>query len=116
MTPPYLSIVVPCYNEEACLTELHGRLTAAAKAVAGEDYEIVLVNDGSRDRSWEMMRALAYWDSGRRSVNFMEVFDAAPQTVATGYDADAYERLIRIKHRYDPKNLFRVNQNIRPSV
>ena len=47
-----LSIVVPCYNEEACLQPLHRRLTDAARAVVGDGYEIVLVNDGSRDGSW----------------------------------------------------------------
>ncbi|HYE28518.1 MAG TPA: glycosyltransferase family 2 protein [Allosphingosinicella sp.] len=69
MTPPALSIVVPCYNEEACLAELHARLSAAARAAAGEDYEIVLVNDGSRDRSWEMMRALAEGDPRLVAIN-----------------------------------------------
>lgn len=69
MTPPALSIVVPCYNEEACLAELHGRLTAAARAAVGEDYEIVLVNDGSRDRSWEMMRQLAAGDPRLVAIN-----------------------------------------------
>src|SRR5688500_4652321 len=69
MTSLALSIVVPCYNEEACLTELHGRLTAAARAAAGEDYEIVLVNDGSRDRSWEMMRALSAADPRLVAIN-----------------------------------------------
>ena len=42
-----LSIVVPCFNEEACLDVLHERLTSAARTAVGEDYEIVLVNDGS---------------------------------------------------------------------
>ncbi|MEA3051843.1 MAG: polyisoprenyl-phosphate glycosyltransferase [Sphingomonadales bacterium] len=69
MTPPSLSIVVPCYNEEACLAELHGRLTAAARDAAGEDYEIVLVNDGSRDRSWEMMRSLSASDPRLVAIN-----------------------------------------------
>src|ERR1051325_10299905 len=46
-----VSIVVPCYNEEGCLAELHRRLTAAARAAVGEGYEIVLINDGSRDRT-----------------------------------------------------------------
>ncbi|HEX8225153.1 MAG TPA: glycosyltransferase family 2 protein [Allosphingosinicella sp.] len=69
MTAPSLSIVVPCYNEEACLAELHGRLTAAARSVAGEDYEIVLVNDGSRDRSWEMMRSLSAGDPRLVAIN-----------------------------------------------
>src|SRR4028118_957362 len=69
MTAPALSIVVPCYNEEACLGELHGRLTAAARTGGGEDYEIVLINDGSRDRSWEMMRALSARDPRLVAVN-----------------------------------------------
>jgi dolichol-phosphate mannosyltransferase len=64
-----LSIVVPCYNEEACLSELHGRLSAAARSVAGESYEIVLVNDGSRDRSWEMMRTLSAGDPRLVAIN-----------------------------------------------
>ena len=59
MTSVPLSIVVPCYNEEGCLTELHRRLSAAAAAAAGDAYEIVLINDGSKDRTWPMMQALA---------------------------------------------------------
>lgn len=64
-----LSIVVPCYNEEACLAELHARIGAAAKACVGDDYEIVLVNDGSRDRSWAMMQALAAGDPRLLAIN-----------------------------------------------
>ena len=66
---PALSIVVPCYNEEACLGALHGRLTGAAREAVGEDYEIVLVNDGSRDRSWAIMRELAARDPRVVAVN-----------------------------------------------
>ncbi len=67
--PLPLSIVVPCYNEEACLPELHRRLTAAAQAAVGEGYEIVLVNDGSRDRTWEIMQGLAATDRHLVAVN-----------------------------------------------
>ena len=69
MTVPKLSIVVPCYNEEACLIELHGRLTAAARGVAGNDYEIVLINDGSRDASWAMMQTLSVADPRLVAIN-----------------------------------------------
>ena len=64
-----LSIVVPCFNEEACLEVLHQRLSATAKAAAGADYELVLVNDGSRDRSWEIMQRLAASDPHLVAVN-----------------------------------------------
>ena len=64
-----LSIVVPCYNEEDCLGMLHQRLSAAALTTAGDDYEIVLVNDGSNDRTWPMMRDLADRDPHVVAVN-----------------------------------------------
>src|SRR4051794_10585539 len=66
---PALSIVVPCFNEEACLPVLHERLAAAARAAAGEDHEIVLVNDGSRDGSWGIMQQLAANDPHVMAVN-----------------------------------------------
>lgn len=48
-----LSAVVPCYNEEEGLGELIKRLSSACTAAAGENFEIVLVNDGSSDRTWD---------------------------------------------------------------
>ncbi|WP_037552554.1 glycosyltransferase family 2 protein [Sphingomonas sp. URHD0057] len=66
---PALSIVIPCFNEEACLGALHERLTAAARDAVGEDYEIVLVNDGSRDGSWAIMQQLAANDPRLLAVN-----------------------------------------------
>jgi undecaprenyl-phosphate 4-deoxy-4-formamido-L-arabinose transferase len=53
-----VSAVVPVYNSEATLPELVSRLRATLSAEAME-YEIILVNDGSRDRSWDIVRDLA---------------------------------------------------------
>lgn len=64
-----LSIVIPCFNEEACLGELHQRLSAAARSAVGEDYELVLVNDGSRDGSWPAMQRLVETDSNLVAIN-----------------------------------------------
>jgi dolichol-phosphate mannosyltransferase len=64
-----LSIVIPCFNEEACLGQLHQRLSAAARQAAGEDYELVLVNDGSRDGSWPAMQKMAAEDAHVVAVN-----------------------------------------------
>ncbi len=57
-----LSIVVPCFNEAGCLDALHRRATDAARASFGDDFEIVLVNDGSRDGSWPLMEQIAACD------------------------------------------------------
>ena len=52
---PEVSVVIPVYNEEAGLTALFERLYPALDAL-GRSYEIVFVNDGSRDRSAAMLR------------------------------------------------------------
>ena len=66
---PALSIVIPCYNEESCLPELHRRVAAAARDAVGESYEIVLINDGSRDSSWRVMTDLALTDPHLVALN-----------------------------------------------
>jgi dolichol-phosphate mannosyltransferase len=69
MHRPALSVVIPCYNEAACLELLHARVSAAARAAVGESYEILLVNDGSRDDSWAVMQRLAASDARLAAVN-----------------------------------------------
>ncbi len=58
---PDISVVVPVYRAEACLDELYTRLTAALSPLTAH-YELVLVEDGGGDRSWEMIRALSARD------------------------------------------------------
>ncbi|WP_079247141.1 glycosyltransferase family 2 protein [Sphingomonas turrisvirgatae] len=69
MQRPKLSVVIPCYNEEACLEMLHSRVSHAARAAVGDDYEIVLINDGSRDGSWAVMQRLALADPRLVAIN-----------------------------------------------
>ena len=69
MNRPALSVVIPCYNEAACLALLHARVSAAARAAVGEDYEIVLINDGSRDESWAVMQRLSAADPRLVAIN-----------------------------------------------
>ena len=49
-----LSVVVPIYNDEEVIAELLRRLTAVVEEIVN-DYEVILVDDGSRDRSWAVM-------------------------------------------------------------
>lgn len=51
--PKLLSIVVPCYNEKDGIAELVRRCRHSASDVVGDDYEIVLVDDGSADGTWQ---------------------------------------------------------------
>ena len=64
---PFYSVIVPCYNEEAVLQESHKRLTQVLSAMDG-DYEIIYVNDGSRDRTADILRALTAADAHAKAV------------------------------------------------
>jgi glycosyltransferase involved in cell wall biosynthesis len=64
---PYLSVVVPVYNEADSLEALHRELAAVLDGL-GRPSEIVLVDDGSRDASLERMRELARKDARVRVI------------------------------------------------
>ncbi len=57
MQQPYISVVIPVHNEQEVLEELYTRLTAALDKI-GKTYEIILTNDGSTDKSAEMLMEL----------------------------------------------------------
>jgi dolichol-phosphate mannosyltransferase len=56
-----ISVVVPVYGCRGCLSELHSRLCATLEPLSGE-FEIVLVDDGSPDDSWQILRELTATD------------------------------------------------------
>ncbi|OLP58389.1 glycosyltransferase [Xaviernesmea oryzae] len=58
-----LSVVAPCYNEEAVLRDFHKRMSRACRFATGEDHEIILVDDGSSDTTWSLIEALADEDA-----------------------------------------------------
>ncbi len=68
-----ISVVVPCYNEEAGLAELHRRVASVCASI-GCDWEIVLVDDGSRDGTAAVIRRLASADPHVRGVSLSRNF------------------------------------------
>ena len=76
-TQSLLSVVVPCFNEEAVLRETHRRLAGALAGLAereGLDYEVVYVDDGSRDRTPLVLQQLQAGDRRVRVVRFSRNF------------------------------------------
>ena len=57
-----LSCVVPCYNEERTIEELYRRLSTACRSSGTSDYEIILINDGSEDGTWQLIEKLCEAD------------------------------------------------------
>ena len=63
-----ISIVVPCYNEEECLTPLARELKLALDQVE-YDWEVLLINDCSTDSTWKMMKVINHWDSRFKAIH-----------------------------------------------
>ena len=67
------SIVAPVYNEKDVLPEFCARVTAVMKAM-GKPYEIILVNDGSKDGSLEVLKDLSKKDGRIKAISFSRNF------------------------------------------
>jgi len=78
---PMYSVVIPAYNEEEVIAETYKRLTAVMQGM-GKPYELIFVNDGSRDRTAEMIAALCESDSAVCLLNFARNFGHMPAITA----------------------------------
>lgn len=69
----FISIVLPCFNEEENIDEIYSRLTSVMKAV-GEDYELIFIDDGSTDMSLVKLMDLSTADHHVRVYEFSRNF------------------------------------------
>ena len=77
MDAPVLSLVLPIFNEEAIIPELDRRLRAFLAGVGngvGEAWEVIFVNDGSKDRSLSLLKALAASEPRYKVLSFSRNF------------------------------------------
>src|SRR5258706_2790970 len=126
-----IDALVASYSEAPnALSELHihhlggamGRIPANATAFGIRDREYLL-NTGARTPAadgfdtvvqWARSACAALGPDAASYVNFTG--EANEERVRASYPAATYARLASVKGRYDPTNLFRFNQNIRPSA
>ena len=78
---PEISIVVPVFNESANLRTLHAEIARAMDAY-GRSYEVVAVDDGSRDDSFAILQELHQTDPRVRVVRLMRNFGQHPALYA----------------------------------
>jgi FAD/FMN-containing dehydrogenase len=117
---------IPDPNSEILVAQLGGavnRLTTADSAYARRDAQYLMnVHGRWADRSGDekgigwaraLFNAAAPYSTGSVYVNFLSSDDESRVRAAYGSN---YDRLVALKNRYDPTNLFRMNQNIRPTA
>ena len=76
MPRPELSVIIPIFNEEAVLPELHRRLrdVMADIETSVRDWEVIFVDDGSKDRSLVMLREMCAAESRFKVISFSRNF------------------------------------------
>jgi polyisoprenyl-phosphate glycosyltransferase len=84
MTKPTISIIAPVYNEEPVLHELHRRIRGVMEGV-DEPWELILVDDGSRDRSAAIIAELHAQDPRVKGISFSRNF-GFQEAVTAGLD------------------------------
>ncbi|MBP2002506.1 dolichol-phosphate mannosyltransferase [Paenibacillus shirakamiensis] len=67
------SIIIPMYNEEAVIQETYRRIKKVM-STTGDTYELIFVNDGSKDQSAEMIKDYSCWDETVRLIDFSRNF------------------------------------------
>ncbi len=102
---PKYSIVVPLHNEQENVTDLYDRLKHVME-VHGESFEIVLVDDGSRDRTFNLLREIAAVDSRVTVVKLRRNFGQT-SALAAGFDHSRGEYIIAMDGdlQHDPADI-----------
>lgn len=84
---PDISVVVPLYNEEESLPELEAWIRRVMEQ-HGFSYEILFINDGSTDRSWEVIESMSKTDPRVKGVSFRRNYGKSP-ALNTGFERAA---------------------------
>ena len=100
-----LSIVVPIYNEEGNIDKLHSELTSALVAT-GRDYEVIAINDGSQDGSYDLLNAVQARDPGWHIIHFRRNFGQTA-ALSAGFDAARGQIVVTIDAdlQNDPRDI-----------
>lgn len=99
-----LSVVIPVHNEEPVLEELHHRLTAALGAL-GLDWSVFFVNDGSTDKSLEILNRFSKQDPRFRIIDFSRNFGHQAAITAGMDHADGDACVVMDADLQDPPEL-----------
>lgn len=85
MDKKLITALIPAYNEEECINELYNRVTNVLKSINGYDYEILIINDGSKDNTLSILEDLHNRDNHVQYVNLARNY-GKETAMAAGFD------------------------------
>lgn len=114
--PPGLSVVIPAYNSAETLPELVERLARALPALAPE-FEVIFVNDGSRDGTWAVICGLRKVHPFVRGINLMRNF-GQHNALLCGIRAARFDRTVTMDDdlQHPPESLAVLVEALTPDV
>ena len=77
-----VSIIIPCYNEEEIIQQTHIRVLSVLEKCDLPSYEIIYINDGSNDRTLEVLEEIAKKDKAVKVICFSRNFGHQPAVTA----------------------------------
>ena len=103
-----LSVVIPIYNEAGNIERLRQELSAALGEI-GREYEVIAINDGSDDKSYDLLNAVAASDERWHVIHFRRNFGQTA-AMAAGFDAARGEIVVTIDAdlQNDPRDIGRI--------
>lgn len=102
---PLLSFIIPVYNNERTLKELHGKLVDLCGKIDGLESEFVFVDDGSSDSSLEIIKVLASTEANIRYVKFSNNFGQVTAIIAGLEKVKGDAVIVRSADMQDPVSL-----------
>ena len=78
----FISIIIPCFNEEQVISHTYERVDKTMQSFKHGGYELIFINDGSRDKTLEILRGISQKDSHVKILSFSRNFGHQPAVTA----------------------------------
>jgi glycosyltransferase involved in cell wall biosynthesis len=78
----FVSIIIPCFNEELVIAETYKRASKVMTSFETKGYEIIFINDGSKDNTFSILKSIARDDKSVKIINFSRNFGHQPAVTA----------------------------------
>lgn len=106
MTPVFLSVIVPCFNESAVIEQTYERLAKVLGSMSLSGYELIFINDGSVDDTFARLYSISQEDKAVKVINFSRNFGHQPAVTAGIHNASGEVAIIIDADLQDPPELF----------